>query len=87
MNQPTNGHTKAMPRQLSGKMTAHLTPEQKAVAQEARQRAGYASDNELLHALLAEFVASQGLTWPGVELSFEGKNYRRGKGGKFTEKP
>jgi hypothetical protein len=76
-----------MNRQLTAKMSAHLTPEQKAAAQEAIRRAGYASDNEALHALLAELCQRQGVEWPSVELPFEGKNYRRGKGGKFVPKP
>jgi hypothetical protein len=69
------------------RMTVNLTPEQKTAAQNARRSAGYADDSEMFRALLADFCKSQGVPFPSVEMPIEGRNWKRGKGGKFTEKP
>jgi hypothetical protein len=86
MEHPTNGLT-AVAKQVSARMTANLTPEQKAAAQEARRRAGLADDSEMFRVVLADFCARYGVDFPQVELPSEGRNWKRGKGGKFTEKP
>jgi hypothetical protein len=75
-------------KRLSASINIHLTPEQKQAAQAARKAAGYESDNQMIHALLAEFCQSQGIDWPTVELKTEGKaksKWKIGEGGKFVK--
>ncbi len=74
-------------QQFSERMTCNLTPLQKRAAQEARKAAGYADDSEMFRALLAKLCAEKGIAWPEAEVPTEGPNWKRGKGGRFTEKP
>ena len=73
---------------LTERMSISLTPEQKAAWKRARSKAGNdLSDNQQLHALLADYCASQGVDWPFVELHTSGKaksKWKLGKNGKFT---
>lgn len=52
-------------RQYTDRITVNCTPEQKAAWKQARAHAGDGlSDNQLLHDLLRQYCASQGVDWP-----------------------
>jgi len=52
-------------KRLTERITINCTAEQKRAFKAARNEAGDGlSDNQALHALLAEYCASQGIAWP-----------------------
>ena len=77
--------------QQTGRVVINVTPEQEAAVKATlRQfKATYGkSSNDALVSLLQAFCEryGDGIEWPEMEKQMEGKNFKRGAGGKFVKK-
>lgn len=73
-------------QRVKKRMVANLTEPQYSAVKEAMSREDDTSETEVLRELLKRYCEAVSVPWPDEDLPIEGKNWRRGEGGKFVKK-